>query len=290
MKTTDVLQVYDAHYAADYDNRFLLLPDIRSNTEADLTLLRGLLGPDARWLDIGCGTGYFLSKFPGVARAGYDLSAAMLAQARRGSPDALFFREGDFRDPVPEWEAQWSLVTCMWSAYSYCETVKEVEQVVANMVEWTRPGGAIFIPVLDLEEMRGTSVLYHTDSAGIFPGDFWITGVTWSWAESETGKTHHHLIAPHIEHFIRLLAPHFKQVEVVSHPAVVPGGPARRAVLATARRTGIDATRPATVIWPTPKPVVPAAATLPLTVLLKEVVSRLRPGHLWRAVRHRLHR
>ncbi|AHJ97181.1 methyltransferase domain-containing protein [Hymenobacter swuensis] len=290
MKTTDVLQVYDAGYAADYDNRFLLLPDIRSNTEADLTVLRGVLGPDARWLDIGCGTGYFLSKFPGVARAGYDLSAAMLAQAQTASPDALFFREGDFRDPVPEWRAQWSLVTCMWSAYSYCETVKEVEQVVANMVEWTRPGGAIFIPVLDLEEMRGTSVLYHTDSAGIYPGDFWITGITWSWAESETGKTHHHLIAPHLEHFIRLLAPHFERVEVVSHPPVTPGGPARRAVLATGRHAGPEVARPAVVAWPAPAPSVSLAATLPLAVLLEEVAARLRPGHIWRAVRHRLSR
>ncbi|MFD2784718.1 class I SAM-dependent methyltransferase [Hymenobacter rubripertinctus] len=286
MKSTDVLEVYDAEYAADYNDRFLLLPGARSNTDADLALLRQQLGPSARWLDIGCGTGYFLSQFPGVARAGYDLSAAMLARAQAASPDALFFRQGDFRNEVPEWRAQWSLVTCMWSAYSYCETVKEVEQVVANMITWTRPEGAIFIPILDLEELRATPVLYHTDSAGMYPGDFWITGCTWSWNEGDTGKTHHHLIAPQIEHFVRLLAPYFDKVEVVRHPAPAGGNP-RRAVLATRRRAAPDFARPAAVTWPAPRPVVPPAATLPLATLLREVAARLRPGYIWRALRNR---
>lgn len=293
MKTTEVLQVYDNHYAAAYDDRFLLLPHTKINVDFELALVREQLTPESQWLDIGCGTGYFLSQFPGTARAGFDLSPAMLERAQQASPDALFFRQGDFRLPVPEWQGQWSLVSCMWAAYAYCESVKEIEQVVANMVAWTKPGGAIFIPVLDLEDLRNTAVTYYEDD-DLFNGELLITSCSWTWKERDTDKTHEHLVSPHTGHFVQRLAPYFDEITVVRYPVTKPGWSPRKAVLATGRRLVADAVDPARVNWPAPL-AAPAtlaaghrAAALSHQELLAEVGSRLRPGRLWQALRRRL--
>ncbi|KAA9333361.1 class I SAM-dependent methyltransferase [Hymenobacter busanensis] len=291
MKTNDVHHIYDSSYAEAYDNRFLLLPHTKINVDFELNLMRAQLGPDSRWLDIGCGTGYFLSQFPGVARAGFDLSPAMLERAAATSPDALFFRQGDFRQVVPEWHSAWSLVSCMWAAYAYVESVKEVEQVVANMVEWTRPGGAIFIPVLDLEDLRNTTVTYYEDD-DLFNGSLLITGSSWTWTERDTGKTHENLVSPQVGHFVHLLAPHFDSITVVRYPETKPGWSPRKAVLATGRRAVANAVEPAHVTWPAPLPRaaggLPSAASLSHQELLAEVGNRLRPGRLLRALQRRL--
>src|SRR5688572_6663998 len=117
MRRDEVLALYDRDYAGTYDQRFIFAEHTAPNARRELELIGELLAADgASWLDIGCGTGWFLAQFPGVKRAGLDLSAAMLELARERSPDADF-RQGDFREPVPEWQGAWSLVSCMWAAY-----------------------------------------------------------------------------------------------------------------------------------------------------------------------------
>lgn len=286
--------MYDRSYAEAYNDRFLLLPHTKINVDFELGIVGELLGPGSQWLDIGCGTGYFLSQFPGVARAGFDLSPAMLEQAAAASPDALLFRQGDFRLPVPEWRGHWSLVSCMWAAYAYVESVKEVELVLANMVAWTQPGGAIFIPVLDLEDLRNQSVSYYEDD-DLFNGSLLITGCSWTWTERDTGKTHEHLVSPHVGHFVAALAPHFDEIAVVRYPETKPGWSPRKAVVATGRRGTATPGQPARITWPAPLPPAATSPPAPATAaalshqeLLAEVGNRLRPGRLWRALRRRL--
>jgi SAM-dependent methyltransferase len=288
MKSTDVQEVYDDQYAQTYNSRFLTRPETAANVDFELGLIRKLLGPNSRWLDIGCGTGYFLSQFQDVTRAGMDLSPAMLTQASASNPDALFFRQGDFRQPVPEWQSQWSLISCMWAAYSYVESVQEVEQVVANMVAWTRPGGAIFIPVIDLDDLRYLSLPYE-EEAGVFGGRLFITSCNWTWLEPGTGKTHHHLVAPQAAHFAELLAPYFEDVTIIRYPAVAPYPNPRKVVIATGRHAPGDARPPAVIKGAEPLPVRHLSpAALPIHQLVTELGNRLRPGHIWRALQHRI--
>jgi SAM-dependent methyltransferase len=282
MKESDVARLYDAEYARAYDGRFLLGAANESNSAFELDLIAGLLGEGARWLDLGCGSGWFLSRFPGVARAGLDLSPAMVAEARSRNPDALFVRQGDFRDPVPEWEGAWTLVSCMWAPYSYLDTIGEVGTLVSNMAAWTAPGGAVLLPVLDLPYLG--DAIPHAHEVEHFGGTVTIDGYVWSWEDRSGGKRHERMILPHPARLVEWLAPHFGCVRVLRYPN------GRRAVLATGRRSGIgEATVPARVIWDAAPAAEAARARplgdAPLRSLLLELLSRLVPRRLLRARR-----
>jgi SAM-dependent methyltransferase len=247
MKKEDLLNVYDSTYANDYNERFLLSPFTKPWAEFEqATIEKQIDKEDSRWVDIGCGTGYFLSKFPGKQRAGLDINPEMLKKAKEANPDALFFKEGDFRINIPEWKDSWSLVSCMWTPYNYVDSLKEVEILVSNMIEWTKVGGAIFLPVIDFEELRPRTPVTYDEYAFEFGGNILIDSVTWTWIE-ENGKVHEHLISPHIGHFIKLMEAYFDKIEVLRypyHPAA-----SRKALLATGRRKQVDFEKLADVIW-----------------------------------------
>jgi SAM-dependent methyltransferase len=231
MKKEKVWDIYTSDYAANYNDTFLLDPYSKAGADFELSIIKQLINDDTEWLDIACGTGYFLSQFPRVQRAGYDLSPAMLAEAKRVNPNALFFRQGDFRVDIPEWYNKWSLLTCMWSAYCYVETVAEVEKLIDNMIKWTSEGGSIFIPIVDLEDLRVINVPYEEPNA-VYDGVTYITSCTWTWIEKDTSKFHQNMVAPHVEHFIRLLQPFFETIELVYYPVFQSGWGAKKALVA----------------------------------------------------------
>ena len=222
MNPRQVLETYDAHYASTYNQRFLLNEASRVPSEREIGIIRELLSPESRWLDVACGTGYVLSRFPGVSRAGLDLSPAMLRIAGAANPDALFFREGDFRDPVPEWVGRWSLVTCMWYSYGLVESIADVRQVIRNLADWTSEQGVCFVPLCDPAILSaGTEIPYRAPRK-VAGGTVLITGVIWSWIE-ESGKRHENMVAPQIEHMVAMFREHFGVVEVIDYPLASTG-------------------------------------------------------------------
>src|SRR3990172_1448179 len=112
MNRDEIVKLYDYAYAEAYEKEFLLAPLVRSDTECELRLLEQFLTPGVTWLDVACGTGFFLRHFPTVERAGLDLSPAMLKLARQGNPGIPLIRH-DFLTPIPEWRDRWRLVSCM---------------------------------------------------------------------------------------------------------------------------------------------------------------------------------
>src|SRR5438045_3155569 len=136
MDVKQVLDTYDASYAASYNDKFLLNERCRKAAEFEAGLLRQLIGDGRSWLDVACGTGYFLSLFPAVRRAGLDLSPAMIALARRENPGVEIV-QADFRQDIPEWHGKWDVVSCMWYAYGLVESMNDVRRVVANLGRWT---------------------------------------------------------------------------------------------------------------------------------------------------------
>lgn len=252
MDPTSVTGLYDDGYAADYDQRFLLDAWPRKGADFELAVVKDNIPDGGRWLDVGCGTGWFLSQLPHVERAGIDLSPAMVAQARTSNPDALFVEQRSFLDDEPEWHGGWDLVSCIWQPYNYVDTVGQVETLLDNMAAWTKPGGTVFVPVVDLEDIRPHADLPYDDEPDVWGGSITLTSITWTWIEPGTGKVHTHLVAPHVGHFVKVLSPHFRTIEVLRYPPTERGGVSRKAVLATGRRGPDDDGADAAVVWHSP--------------------------------------
>jgi SAM-dependent methyltransferase len=233
MNKTDLLNIYNKKYADNYNEKFLTNDFSKLGAEFEYDTLKGLINQDTVWLDVACGTGYFLSRFPGIKRAGMDISPDMLAKSQEQNPDALFFREWDFRNDAEDWAEKWSLISCMWWPYSYVESIGEVEKSILNMVKWLQKGGDFFLPIGDFTEFRPSipSIPYE-EYEEVFKRTILITSFTWTWLEDGVNNEHRNLIAPHIDHIIRLIEPYFETIEVVRYPVLYDGWVSRSAIVA----------------------------------------------------------
>jgi SAM-dependent methyltransferase len=252
MKGQDIVRLYDDAYAAKYEQEFLLAPLVRSDTEAELRLLERFLAPGVTWLDVACGTGFFLRHFPKVDRAGIDLSPAMLRLARQGNPTILL-REHDFRDPITEWDNRWGLVSCMWYAYGFADTVGDLEKLIANLWSWTSMTGTCFVPLADPRLITGVSLPYQARTHNA--GRVMITGILWSYIEDQIGAEHAHLLAPNVEFMLELFGQYFECVEVLRYPPASDGWEGRPALVASSKKRTPDkapATRSANSFRPSP--------------------------------------
>jgi SAM-dependent methyltransferase len=228
-----LLRLYDDSYAATYDDKFLRSELARSDAEHEVTLLARWLSADSRWLDVACGTGFFLSRFPHVHREGLDLSPAMLREAQRVNP-GVTFHQGSFLDEHEEWRERWDLVSCMWYAYGLVDSMAEIEKLVANLARWTSPTGRCFVPLADPRLITGVDLPRVLNSP--WPGETSVTGIIWSYVEPG-GKIHAHQLAPHVEYMEALFATHFDTIELETYPPALPGWEGRRrALVATGRK------------------------------------------------------
>jgi SAM-dependent methyltransferase len=225
MDKNDVLEIYDEYYAQEYNQKFLLNDWSKDNGDFEQETIRKLLseiGQGAKWLDVACGTGYLLSRFPDIERAGLDISPAMLKVAKQANPNA-FFVQGDYRDKRPQWEGKWDLVSCMWWVYSYVESLSQLETVIENFARWTSNRGVCFLPVCEPEEI-GTGQLKipyiykNSGDLGGYGGAIHFEGVIWSWLDEESAKQHLNLFAPQLEYMLALFNNHFEQVEIIEYP------------------------------------------------------------------------
>jgi 4-hydroxybenzoate polyprenyltransferase/SAM-dependent methyltransferase len=232
-KRQDVTALYDDAYAAAYEAKFLLDPLVLADTDSEMRLLRHLLTPGVSWLDVACGTGYFLRHFPETERAGIDLSPAMLRRARQGSP-TIELREHDYREPIPEWENRWGLVSCMWYAYGFTETVAALDGLIANLWSWTAPTGTCFVPLADPRLITGQNIPYQAPTHN--DGRVMITGILWSYIEDDVRAAHAHLLAPNIEFMVELFQQYFERVEIIRYPPAFEGWQGRPALLARGKR------------------------------------------------------
>jgi len=233
MKRHEIVQLYSDAYAAKYEEEFLEAPLARSDTEAELHLLEKFLVPGVNWLDVACGTGFFLRHFPDVDRAGIDLSPAMLRLARRGNP-TIPLLEHDFRDPIPEWKDRWGLVSCMWYAYGFADTIDDLGKLIANLWSWTSLSGTCFVPLADPNLIAGVNLPYRAPTHNA--GRVIITGIIWSYIEDSIGAVHAHLLAPNVEFMVELFGRYFERVDIVRYPPAFAGWQGRPALVASGKK------------------------------------------------------
>jgi SAM-dependent methyltransferase len=216
----EVLNIYDEWYADTYDERFHGGDAWNANLAAyKIEIVGELLPEGGRWLDVGCGTGKHLSAYPDVDREGLDLSPSMVEKAREANP-GVPIHLGSYLDDHPEWVGQWDLVTNLWLSYQFVDSLKLVEQAVANMASWVAPTGSLFMHVADCEDVaRGTMLPWEDPETPVFGDSLFVTSVTWTWKESN-GRTHYDLVAPQLQRMVNIVAQHFEEVEVRRWPAI----------------------------------------------------------------------
>ncbi len=219
MKKSCIHKIYDQGYAQNYNEKFIFSDCHADFEENVIKELLSELGQDTKWLDVACGTGYFLSRFPDVECCGLDISPAMLDVARKDNPGVKFIQD-DFRNKRLHWENQWDLVSCMWWAYSYVESLPELEQVIENLACWTSDRGALFLPVGNPEVVTVGEVGFpHTiNDVGVYGGKMKLEGLIWTWIDEESDKRHKYLIAPHTDYLTSLLSRYFDRVDVIEYP------------------------------------------------------------------------
>ncbi|QIZ73477.1 phytanoyl-CoA dioxygenase family protein [Oxynema aestuarii] len=238
MNEDNVLNIYDQNYAQNYNQRFLLndLSKIDADFEREtIAQLLNEIGDHPRWLDVACGTGYFLSCFPEVERSGLDISPAMLETARQANPKIPLI-QGDYRDKRPEWKGKWDLVSCMWLAYGYVESLSELDRVVENFANWTSDRGICFVPFTAPQELATGELHIPYECKNLYndAGFIRFEAVVWTWVDEEMEKQHRNMLAPQLEYMLALFGRYFEKVEVIEYPLVK--GARRKAIVARQKK------------------------------------------------------
>ncbi len=224
MTPEQIRSLYDEGYAARYDAHFLLTPNhgFQQKMRIELFTLQMLTRGVERWLDVACGTGFYLRygrAGPDLAVTGLDLSPAMLALARSQNPDATLV-EGNFLDGHAAFDGAFGLVSSLWGAYGLQQTLGDIEGLIENLARWTRPGGSVFMPVFMPERF-----------VQLLQGDNLMPGVSldepdgtaWTYLEPD-GKCHTRVLAPPVDWLVERFERHFERVEVQPYPPA-PGVP-----------------------------------------------------------------
>lgn len=316
MDEAQVLSIYNQRYALGYDARFLHGEPWKHVLSQYLEeILRDVMPAGGSWLDVCCGTGWYLSRFPDVDRAGFDLSPAMLALAARRNPHVPLI-QGSFLDDKPEWNGRWDLVTNLWFAYQHVSSIRQLEDVIARHAAWVSPAGTLLVHVGDSEDLYPhTSIPWESPVLG---GSVFITAIMWSWREAD-GTRHDDLVAPQLPRMVNIIARYFDDIEVRWFPRVGIA-PRFKAVVARRKRPQPRSSQevgdnyPFTNVYPSPDhpmevefdrrakeealrraPVSEAApgsnsgvSGVSTISLLRELAHRTRSGRLFSAAANRL--
>jgi hypothetical protein len=226
-------RLYDDEYAASYNEKWMNSELTRADAEHELTLLGQFLSDGRSWLDVECCTGFWLSHFPDVDRAGLEVSPAMLRRATEANPGVPILLH-DFRDPLPAWEGRWGLVSFMWYGYGLVDTIEELEFVIHNLWSLTAADGTCFVPLADPRLMTGCPLPYRVEWDETSHAQ--ITGIVWSFIEEGGNKVHVNQIAPNVEYMVEQFEIYFESVEVIRYPPAFEGWQGRPALVAHGKK------------------------------------------------------
>lgn len=230
---------YDKAYAEKYNEIWIENELWAPEAKHHIDTLRELITPEVKWLDAGCGTGYFLSQFPGIKRAGFDLSDSMLDQAKKANPDALFFQQANLVNEVSEWNNQWDLVSCTGQPWTYLPTIAEIEVVVKNISGYVNENGKCLLPFFDLTDFSHNELAIFNRESEIPDEMPYINGVIWN--VRDNGVDHKNMILPNMDQWIRWFSRYFTKIEILRWPHDQPHlRIARRVLLCSGKRKDGD--------------------------------------------------
>jgi SAM-dependent methyltransferase len=206
-----VTRIYSEQYAEQYPALYLA-PWRRKHAlnAANLDRILTAYGPvNPSWLDLACGQAWHFSLFPGRARMlGFDLSPAQLARAKRNAPHADFVCADIARAPLQT--GSFDLITNFWAGYCYLGTYDRIVSLLHDVMDWTRPGGSLYMEVLLARDLETFNQSQFADATGftVFPRSTDYT----AWGYYDSGGAHV-MMSPPIEFFLDALAPQFETIQ-----------------------------------------------------------------------------
>ncbi len=236
MKLEEIQKIYDEKYSKDYDERFLLSDYSKVSSSFEVEVINKCIeeinSSQSSWLDIACGTGYYLSLFDNIEKVGIDISKNMLEIAKKRNPNATFIN-GDLLCVLNEIDKQFDLITCMWTPYNYLNSMNDFDLFLELAIDKINPGGFFFLPIFDLEDIRPHTKLEYIweTSHPNYEGQIILTSSTWTWVEKNNGKVHKHLIAPQVEYIVEKVSRKFEEIQVLRYPTYKDGWVSRKGVL-----------------------------------------------------------
>lgn len=98
--------------------------------------------PGDRLLEVGCGAGHVLERFPGVDRTAIDLSPTMLARTRRRMGDGVHLTRST-AERLPFADASFDIVLCT----EVLEHTYDPLSVICELLRVARPAGRVVVSI-----------------------------------------------------------------------------------------------------------------------------------------------
>ena len=177
--------IYGADYARDYGRFYLdAWPDKHA---LNLKILEQLIGslpdPSGRWLDLACGQAWHFSRCgASLSKLGVDLSPAQLQRARAANPGASFLVAdiSEIRFPAGTFD----LLTAFWAGYCYLDSTIRIGAWLRRMIEWTRPGGSLYLELLLPSDLESFNRSRYARSTGFRVSSRSDDFVRWSYRDA----------------------------------------------------------------------------------------------------------
>jgi len=292
----DASHLYNEQYASVYNGVWWETDMWKPAGDFHISTLASLLKTSKNWLDVGCGTGYFLSKFPEVERFGLDLSPDMLDKARVANPGAEFFHQS-MTEKNESLEGRFDLVSCTGQPWLYLSDMDAIERAVIRMAEWTSPTGTCMLAPFDLFDVLGMDLpADFYDISTTITRDTTPTPLGFIWTYKEFDGNYYSLLSPNLDQWVRWFSVFFRRVEILFRSDVPRGSlqALRRIILCSEKREPGDET-PAIIIYPNeplhlvrePDPLQDTMNALSSKQLLLELFNRLKSGRLLKAALRR---
>lgn len=130
-------------YQADLYDRCYADKDYEGESRKVMATAARFGHPTGSLLDVACGTGKHLVHLKECYQAeGLDLDEGLIQYARQRNP-GMPFHLGDMR--TFDLHNQFDVVTCLFSAIGYMQTIQDLNQAIACMARHLKPGGVLLV-------------------------------------------------------------------------------------------------------------------------------------------------
>lgn len=125
-------------------------------------------------LDLGCGTGAFLSKIKATTKVGVDISYGMISQAKAKVPEGKFYVSSlnDFCFT----ELTYDCVVSMYDVINMLQRFSEWENLFSHVAKSLKPGGIFAFDINDVK--RQDYLCEHSPMIKKIKNDYSITEIT----------------------------------------------------------------------------------------------------------------